>query len=116
MTEALTTRYMPNRDTHGMSERDIASDTNNRVGKSANSFDMFTIRLTGSKFNGREEVIDESGGMMGRLEARVCVLEAGFKAHTRMLFGMGALMLTMTGIEKASSIGELLDKLRAFLH
>jgi hypothetical protein len=99
-----------------MSERDLAADTNNRVGKSANSFDMFTIRLTGSKFNGAEEIIDESGGLVGRLGARVEILEAGFKAHTRMLLGMGLLIMVNTGIEKASSIGELLDKLKGLFH
>ena len=96
-----------------MSDRELSSDTNKRVGTSANSFDMFTIRLTGSKFNGREEVIDESGGLLGRLEQRVQVLEVGFKAHTRMLLGMGFLILINTGLEKASSIGEVLEKLKA---
>ena len=99
-----------------MSERQIANDTNNRVGKSANSFDMFTIRLTGSKFNGREEVIDDSGGLIGRLQQRVEVLEVGFKAHTRALLGMGIVILVNTGLEKSASIAELLDKLRGLFH
>ena len=103
---------MPTRNTDGMSDRELSSDTNRRVGTSANSFDMFTIRLTGSKFNGQEEVIDESGGLIGRLEARVSVLESGFKAHTRMLLGMACLILINTGLEKSSHIGEVLEKLK----
>jgi len=114
---AIALRYMPTpkdpRSAEQMSDREIASDTRNRVGTSANSFDKFTIRLVGSIFNGEEEVVDESGGLIGRLAARVEVLEAGFKAHTRMLLGLGILMLAMTSIEKSKSIVEFLEKLKA---
>ena len=99
-----------------MSDREVAVDTHNRVGASANSFDRFTVDVTGKKYNGEIEEWDKSGGILGRLSARVEVLETGFKAHTKMLLGLGCMMLLMTGIEKAKDIGELLEKLRVLFN
>lgn len=116
MPDAL--RYMPRHleDSSGMTDRDLARDTRTRVGASANSFDLFTIALTGSVFNGEERVVDKSGGLIGRLTTRVQVLEAGYKSTWRVLLGMGLLMLAMTGIEKSSNIVEILDKLKVFFN
>ncbi len=106
--------YMPRHleDSSGMSDRDIGRDTRKRVAGSATSFDLFTIEFVGKIYNGETRVVDKSGGSFGRLEDRVKVLEAGFKAHTKMLLGLGGMMLLMTGIEKSANIVEILDKLR----
>ena len=95
-----------------MSDRQLASDSNRRAGDLANSFDNFTIALIGVRYNGEEKVVDKSGGILGRLETRVKVLEMSGKAMNRALVGMGVLMIMMAGIEKSASIGEFLEKIR----
>ena len=123
---------MPNRrgrDSDEMSDRQIVADTRERVTLSASSFDKFTVKLTGSVFNGREEVIDESGGILGRqdkrieeierkLEATAHVLTARLDAHDRWfkaikgtLIAMAALIFLNGGITNAKTIGELVEKI-----
>ena len=107
---------MPHSDTEGMSYRQLASDSNRRAGDLANSFDNFTIALIGVRYNGEDKVVDKSGGILGRLEMRVKVLEINGKAMNRALVGMGVLMVLMAGVEKSANIGEFLEKIRMLFH
>ncbi len=106
-------RYMPRHldDSKDMSDRDLVRDTRTRVGASANSFDLFTIALTGRVYNGEERVVDKSGGILGRLDARVSTLEFGYKNMWKVLLGMGVLILSMIGVDKAKGILEFVDKI-----
>jgi len=73
------------------------------------SFDMFTIRLTGSKFNGEEVIIDESGGLWGRMNMRVTVLERGFKYMGYAVSLMFALIVLTKGLEHAGSFVRMIE-------
>jgi hypothetical protein len=81
------------------------------------SFDMFTINVTGAKFNGEETVIDESGGLLGRMEHRVTdlenirltALEKGFKYLGYSVSLMFVLMILSKGMEHAGGFIRVLE-------
>ena len=106
-------------DSDSFSDRGLLIDLRRRDEEQKEAFDNFTVEVTGYKFNGKKEEWDKSGGILGRMDARVTILEEGFKLHTKMingfkrgqigmLSGMAALVLLATGFSHSKELVDIL--------
>jgi hypothetical protein len=74
------------------------------------SQDRLSIRITGVKYNGHEEIMDKSGGELGRLAAQFQLVKATVKAHGWMIVFLMAMIGLQSGIGHAKTIANFFSK------
>lgn len=70
--------------------------------------DRFTIKITGVQYNGRECVVDETGGAIGRIEAAI-------KAQKKLFWYLFGFLMLDKGVANAQQIGSVLEALKRML-